>query len=32
MKIALISCTSKKKQYKCKASELYLESPRFALA
>lgn len=32
MKIALISCTSKKKTYKCKASELYSESPRFALA
>lgn len=32
MRIALISCTSKKKQYKCTASELYSESPRFALS
>jgi hypothetical protein len=32
MRVALISCTSKKKEYKCKASELYSESPRFALA
>ncbi len=31
MRIALISCTSKKKQYKCTASELYSESPRFKL-
>lgn len=30
-RIALISCTSKKKQYKCMASELYSESPRFKL-
>lgn len=31
-KIALISCTSSKKSYTCKASELYSESPRFRLA
>ena len=32
MRIALISCTSKKKRYKCKAAELYSESARFVLA
>lgn len=32
MKVALLSCTSKKKSYKCSASEMYSESPRFALA
>lgn len=32
MKVALLSCTSKKKSYKCGASEMYSESPRFALA
>lgn len=32
MRIALISCTSKKKTYKCRASELYSESPRFSLS
>jgi len=32
MRIALISCTSKKKGYKCKAAELYSESARFVLA
>ncbi|BCV20626.1 DUF6884 domain-containing protein [Moorella sp. Hama-1] len=31
-KIALLSCTSRKKAYKCQAKELYLESPRFRLA
>ncbi|GLI17221.1 hypothetical protein MTHERMOG20_16750 [Moorella thermoacetica] len=31
-KIALISCTSRKKAYKCPARELYWESPRFRLA
>lgn len=30
--IALISCTSSKKAYKCEARELYSESPRFRLA
>jgi len=30
--IALIQCTSKKKNYECKARELYSESPRFKLA
>lgn len=32
MKVALISCTSSKKEYPCKASEMYSPSPRFALA
>ncbi|MCD4712889.1 MAG: hypothetical protein K8R73_06360 [Clostridiales bacterium] len=32
MKIALISCTSSKKSYSCKASEMYTPSPRFSLA
>ena len=32
MKIALISCTSRKKAYKCPAKDLYSESPRFRLA
>jgi cytoplasmic iron level regulating protein YaaA (DUF328/UPF0246 family) len=32
MRIALISCTSKKKAYKCLARDLYSESPRFRLA
>ncbi len=32
MKVALLSCTSSKKAYKCRASEMYSESPRFALA
>ena len=32
MKVALISCTSSKKEYPCKASEMYTPSPRFALA
>lgn len=32
MKLALISCTSSKKEYPCKASEMYSPSPRFALA
>ena len=32
MKVALISCTSSKKEYSCKASEMYAPSPRFALA
>ena len=32
MKIALISCTSRKKAYKCPAGELYSESPRFRMA
>ncbi|MDK2986613.1 MAG: hypothetical protein PWQ96_2257 [Clostridia bacterium] len=32
MRIALISCTSSKKTYKCPARELYSESPRFRLA
>lgn len=32
MKVALLSCTSKKKAYKCKASEMYSESPRFTLS
>lgn len=32
MRIALISCTSRKKTYKCPAGELYSESPRFRLA
>jgi len=31
-RIALISCTSSKKTYKCAARELYSESPRFRLA
>lgn len=31
-KIALISCTSRKKTYKCPARELYSESSRFRLA
>lgn len=31
MRIALISCSSKKKPYKCAASEIYSESPRFRL-
>jgi hypothetical protein len=31
-RIALISCTSKKKAYRCPAKELYSESPRFRLA
>jgi len=31
-RIALISCTSSKKAYKCPARELYSESPRFRLA
>ncbi|OIQ10643.1 hypothetical protein MTCOM_05780 [Moorella thermoacetica] len=31
-KIALISCTSRKKAYKCPARQLYWESPRFRLA
>lgn len=30
--IALISCTSRKKPYRCEARELYSESPRFRLA
>jgi len=32
LRIALISCTSNKKTYKCQAKELYSESPRFRLA
>ncbi|MDK2879497.1 MAG: hypothetical protein PWR06_2213 [Thermoanaerobacteraceae bacterium] len=32
MRIALISCTSRKKAYKCPARDLYSESPRFRLA
>ncbi len=32
MRIALISCTSSKKSYSCKASEMYTPSPRFSLA
>ncbi len=32
MIITLISCTAKKKDYPCKASEMYSESPRFSLA
>src|SRR5690606_42128252 len=32
MKIALISCTSRKKSYKCQAKDLYSESSRFQLA
>lgn len=32
MRIALISCTSSKKTYKCPSRELYSESPRFQLA
>jgi len=32
VKVALISCTSSKKEYPCKASEMYSPSPRFALA
>lgn len=32
MKIALLSCTSMKKSYDCKASIMYSESPRFRLA
>lgn len=32
MKIALISCTSSKKDYTCRASEMYSPSPRFSLA
>lgn len=32
MRIALITCTSRKKAYKCPARELYSESPRFRLA
>ena len=32
MRIALISCTSIKKAYKCPARDLYSESPRFQLA
>jgi hypothetical protein len=32
MRVALIQCTSSKKSYKCRASELYSESPRFRLA
>ena len=31
-RIALISCTSSKKTYRCPARELYSESPRFRLA
>ncbi|HHW03014.1 MAG TPA: hypothetical protein GXX35_09410 [Thermoanaerobacterales bacterium] len=31
-RIALISCTSNKKAYKCPARDLYSESPRFRLA
>jgi len=31
-RIALISCTSSKKAYKCPARDLYSESPRFRLA
>ncbi|MFY9295915.1 MAG: DUF6884 domain-containing protein, partial [Caldicoprobacterales bacterium] len=32
MKIALISCTSRKKAYKCLSRDLYSGSPRFRLA
>lgn len=32
MRIALISCTSRKKAYKCPARDLYSESPRFRSA
>jgi len=32
LRIALISCTSIKKAYKCPARDLYSESPRFQLA
>jgi len=32
LRIALISCTSRKKAYKCPARDLYSESPRFRLA
>ncbi|MDP3058407.1 MAG: hypothetical protein Q8N36_03005, partial [bacterium] len=32
MKIALLSCTSRKKPYKCKAAELYSESQNFLYA
>jgi hypothetical protein len=32
MRIALLSCTSSKKNYKCETCELYSESPRFRLA
>ena len=32
MEIALLSCTSKKKNYSCKASELYSESQNFVYA
>jgi len=32
MKVALISCTSSKKEYSCKASEMYTPSPRCTLA
>lgn len=32
MKIALISCTSRKMDNPCRASEMYLPSPRFKLA
>jgi len=32
MKVALLSCTSSKKEYPCTAAEMYSPSPRFALA
>ena len=32
MKIALISCTSRKMDSSCRASDMYLPSPRFKLA
>ena len=32
MKVALLSCTSRKKNYPCRASEMYSESSRFRLA
>lgn len=32
MKVGLLSCTSMKQSYRCKASEMYQKSPRFALA
>lgn len=32
MKVGLLSCTSMKQSHRCKASEMYQKSPRFALA
>ena len=32
MKVALLSCTSRKKNYPCRASEMYSESSRFRLS